>query len=439
MGKHAPAVIPFSCLPPKLPQDDDQHIGWVTITYRSVFLAITILIVLIGVGLYFAFPDQTKNKAHASMDWVLNLVGKVGGPTPAVRPQAGEQKANFTMIDGSVRVRKKNDNSFVTAGYNVPLEKGDVVQTGPEGMAKIVFADKTSYTVKPDSLIVIEENSTNEAQQTKVAVQVTTGTVDLATANYSSGSKCEVILAGATASLAPESSAQVRNESKKDNYEILMKTGTGAVKRGDETVQLNNFEKVTFKAEAKTMTKDKELQPPTLLDPGNMISVFTSGTATTVEFTWTPVTGAKGYKIRLAKNAYFTEMIGERAADIAQLRMPLSVGQYYWSVKSIDTRNKPSMESERFRFNVVPKSRDEILPLDVEEPHGHGRMVEIRGKTAPGARVIINGSEIPSVNLDGTFQYIIPSMMKPGDNMITVTAQNSKGETNNKTLKYTMQ
>ena len=34
-----------------------------------------------------------------------------------------------------------------------------MIQTGSEGMAKIVFNDGTNYTVKQDSLIVIEENS----------------------------------------------------------------------------------------------------------------------------------------------------------------------------------------------------------------------------------------------------------------------------------------
>ena len=34
-----------------------------------------------------------------------------------------------------------------------------MVQTGSEGMAKVVFNDGTNYTVKQDSLIVIEENS----------------------------------------------------------------------------------------------------------------------------------------------------------------------------------------------------------------------------------------------------------------------------------------
>ena len=69
------------------------------------------------------------------------------------------QQAHFTALDGTVRVKKGNGNSWVPADYNIPLEKGDVVQTGSEGMAKVVFNDGTSYTVKQDSLIVIEENS----------------------------------------------------------------------------------------------------------------------------------------------------------------------------------------------------------------------------------------------------------------------------------------
>ena len=88
-----------------------------------------------------------------------------------------------------MRVKKASSNSWVTADYNVPLEKGDVVQTGSEGMAKIVFGDGTNYTVKQDSLIVIEENSANDQQQTNVSVAVSTGTVDLTTATYVQGSK----------------------------------------------------------------------------------------------------------------------------------------------------------------------------------------------------------------------------------------------------------
>ena len=57
------------------------------------------------------------------------------------------QQAHITALDGTVRVKKSSSNSWINADYNVPLEKGDVVQTGSEGMAKIVFNDGTNYTV----------------------------------------------------------------------------------------------------------------------------------------------------------------------------------------------------------------------------------------------------------------------------------------------------
>ena len=66
-------------------------------------------------------------------------------------------------------------------------------------MAKVVFPDGTNYNLKQDSLIVIEENSANDSQQTNVAVQLTTGTVDLTTGTYTQGSKSQVIVAGAKA------------------------------------------------------------------------------------------------------------------------------------------------------------------------------------------------------------------------------------------------
>ena len=161
-----------------------------------------------------------------------------------IDPDLPGEQAHFTALDGTVKIKKSSSNSWTTADYNIPLEKGDVVQTGSEGMAKIVFNDGTNYTVKQDSLIVIEENSANDQQQTNVAVAVSTGTVDLSTAAYAQGSKSQVIVAGATASLAPESAAMVHNDPKSDQHEILVKKGTGEVARNGETVRLSDWEKV---------------------------------------------------------------------------------------------------------------------------------------------------------------------------------------------------
>src|SRR5439155_8880817 len=144
-------------------------------------------------------------------------------------PKSGNmQQAHITALDGTVRIKKASSNSWVRADYSVPLEKGDVIQTGSEGMAKIVFNDGTNYTVKQDSLIVIEENSANERQQTNVAVRVSPGMVDLQTGTYTQGSTSEVKMDGATTSFGPDSAARVSKDPKSQHEEVLVTKGSGS-------------------------------------------------------------------------------------------------------------------------------------------------------------------------------------------------------------------
>ena len=223
------------------------HVAWKTVTYRSVALAVLFALILLFVGMNFAFPQFTQKELKSVSNLGNSLLEAIAGAGSKVKSgSVSSQQAHITALDGTVRVKKANSNSWVTADYNVPLEKGDVVQTGSEGMAKIVFNDGTNYTVKQDSLIVIEENSANDQQQTNVSVAVSTGTVDLTTATYVQGSKSHVIVAGATASLAPDSAAMVHNDPKSDQHEILMKKGSGEISRNGEVVHLADWEKVAF-------------------------------------------------------------------------------------------------------------------------------------------------------------------------------------------------
>ena len=236
------------------------HVAWTTVTYRSI--ALLILAVCACVSCRHALYVSAVHASTASESRTMFPASCWNGCGHGARSGTGAvtaQQAHFTALDGTVRVKKGSGNTWTTADYNIPLEKGDVVQTGSEGMAKVVFNDGTSYTVKQDSLIVIEENSANDQQQTNVAVAVSTGTVDLSTATYSQGSKSQVIVAGATASLAPESAAQVHNDPKADQHEILMKKGTGEVTRNGETVKLANWEKVSFQGQRHTWRRQRRL------------------------------------------------------------------------------------------------------------------------------------------------------------------------------------
>ena len=312
------------------------QIAWKTVTYRSVILAGVSLLLIFLAGMRFAFPQFTESGLQTASKLSTSLLEKIAGSGGREKSSTmSSQQAHITALDGTVRIKKSNSNSWVTADYNVPLEKGDVVQTGSEGMAKIVFNDGTNYTVKQDSLITIQENSANENQQTNVAVAVSTGTVDLATATYVQGSKSQVIVAGATASLAPESAARVSNDPKADQHEILLKKGTGDIERNGETVHLTDWEKVTFQATATRMERIKEIGPPTPISPANMMPIFFSSASKPIEFSWTPMSDAAGYRLQLSRNPYFSSTIVDRKVNTADVMVSgLAQGAYYWMVQS---------------------------------------------------------------------------------------------------------
>ena len=418
------------------------HVAWTTITYRSVALLIMAGAVIFYFVVRFTFPQFTENTVKAGGNVVGKLLDHVAGMAPATGPGISTaQQAHFTALDGTVRVKKSNGNSWVTGDYSIPLEKGDVVQTGSEGMAKVVFNDGTSYTVKQDSLIVIEENSANDQQQTNVAVAVSTGTVDLSTATYSQGSKSQVIVAGATASLSPESAAQVHNDPKADHHEILMKKGTGEVSRNGETVKLANWEKVTFQGQQSHLEKAKEIGPPTPIAPANMAPLFSAGEATKdVEFSWTPMANAVGYRLRISRNPYFSSTLVYKKVNTAAVTVTsLGEGAYYWMVQSYDTAGKESVESEKNRFTIISKGKEtEAIELDLDPFIQHGHVIEVTGKTQTGARVMVNGSEVPIIGTDGQFHYFTPPL-PTGEAVITVTAQTAQGGVNTQQKKIIIQ
>ncbi|HSM85825.1 MAG TPA: hypothetical protein VLT16_06725 [Candidatus Limnocylindrales bacterium] len=410
------------------------QISYVTITYRSVLMGAMGVLSLAAIVMYFAFPETSNRLILSTQASMAKLLGKVGlTSTAASGPstEPGPQQAHFINIDGVVRVKKASSNTWVTADYGLALEKNDVVQTSGEGIARVRFADGTNYTVKPDSLIVIQENSVNESQQTKVAVQVTTGTVDLATASgMPRGSKSQVIVAGATATIAPESAAEVLNDPRNDQHEILVRKGGAEVARGSENIKVTQNEKVSFTNDSLRMVKTKEIQPPVLTDPKNGDNVLLDAKSRGVTLSWTPVDGVHAFNVRVARNQFFSGpmVVDQKNWPQAEVLLQgLEPGTYWWEVRSVGDNGKISAESERNKFTVVPYTGSGAkIPLAVEDWIQHGHVFEIKGRTEPGARVMVNGQEVAMIGADGTFHHFT-NPLPTGENWITVTAQNTKG------------
>jgi hypothetical protein len=221
-----------------------------------------------------------------------------------------------------------------------------------------------------------------------------------------------------------------------------MKKGAGEVTRNGETVKLANWEKVSFLAAEPHMEKAKVTGPPTPISPANMAPIFTEGEATKdVEFSWTPMTNASGYRLRISRNPYFSSTLVDKKVTTADVTVTsLGEGAYYWVVQSYEASSgKESVESEKNRFTVISKGKQtEAIDLEIDPFIQHGHVIEVGGKTQVGARVMVNGREVPMVTSDGTFHYFTPPLAT-GEAVITVTAQTAQGGVNTQQKKIIIQ
>lgn len=408
-------------------KQSDFQLDWTTITYRSIIMMVGAVTLAVLVVLYFIFPDQSHRVLAKSQNYAVNALNRIAGNhTTSDTPSNVPQQARFTSFDGTVRVKRVNSNTWVPADYSLPLEKGDVVQTMSEGIAKVAFADGSTYSIQPDSLITIEENTTNAQSQVQVAVRLQTGTFQLNTGDLNSTQ--QVRIDNATTTIGKDSALEAVNDRKKGAPAVLVTKGTGTFEINGEKTAVAPYERVQFNPDTGDVKKQKEIAPPVLLAPANMMPVFISGSSKGVEFSWTPVEGVQEYHIRISKNPYFSSVEKEAKVNSSDYKLSgLPEGKYYWVVQSVDEHGKESIASDTNGFSIVSKGNENVsLPLELLPFIQHGHVIEIKGKTEQGARVMVNGEQVPVVNDDGSFIYFTPPM-PAGQSVVTITAQNKIG------------
>jgi len=204
-------------------------------------------------------------------------------------------------------------------------------------------------------------------------------------------------------------------------------------------VRLTDFEKVSFQTESPKMVKEKEVGPPTLIAPANMAPLVALGPHP-VAFSWSPVEKQNTFHIRISRNPYFSSTVFDRVVKGTDVQVAgLSEGAYYWMVQTVAADGKQSVESEKNRFTVIAKAKQEpSITLELRPLVQHGHVIEVQGRTEPAARVMVNGQEVPIVTTDGSFHYFTPPLPN-GESLITVTAQNSRGGVNTQQKRVVIQ
>ena len=397
------------------------EVYWHAVSYRRLGIYGAVAAAVIFASVYLVTPGFYA----AVLKKVTSAVS--GSDTDAV-PLAMTQ-AKFVNLDGRVQIKKVNSVQWVEADLRTTLDKGDLIQTAADGAARITFADATSYTIKPDTLVTVEENNITRDQAT-TAVRINTGSVDLSTPNWTSpNSHAAVSIEDTVAQIRPNSRASVKSDPQTKETEITVASGSAEVQHGREKVELGQWQKANIPAGGSIMKSDV-LAPPDLSEPLNLAPIIVEvPRAASIHFEWRPVKDAVSYTLRISPTAMFTKMVKQTKVSGPSAEITgLDAGDYFWNVIAVDASKKTSEVSETFKFSIVAQGRTQEMMLEVGGTQLHGRVVEVFGKTEPGAALIINGQPVPSIGGDGAFRYFTEPL-EPGEHSIVIVGQNRRGGT----------
>jgi hypothetical protein len=124
-------------------------------------------------------------------------------------------------------------------------------------------------------------------------MRISTGSVDLATGNWSSpGSKAVVNVEDASAQLRQNSRASVKNDPDSNNHEIVVSTGSAEVQRGDEKIELTQWEPAL---NWRRHSASNVLAPPSLVEPLNLAPIINGSQDFSGAFLWKSVEDAVLY------------------------------------------------------------------------------------------------------------------------------------------------
>jgi len=408
-------------VPPQAPKIHSVEVYWHTVTYKTVALIVLLVVVIIVAGMYVTVPNWTEV--------VTKKLDKALGNAAEEAVATAQTQAKFVNLDGRVQVKKVNSVTWVDADYHTTLDKGDLIQTGSDGAARITFADGTEYTVNKETLITVEENNVTR-DHSNTAVRINTGAVDLATPTWTfRDAQAAVSVEDATAYMKQNSRATVKNDPTKNEREITVENGGAEVQRGNEKIELTQWQRASV-ATGSSIQVSNVLAPPGLVSPLNLAPIISENPQKAqIKFEWGAVDEAVGYTLRISSTTMFTKLVKEVKVSGPSAEVSgLEAGDYFWNVTASNAKKETSEYSETFKFTLVAQGKTQEMRLEIVSTQIHGRVAELIGKTEPGAALIINGQPVANIEPDGTFRHFTEPL-EPGQHTIAVIGSNRRGGT----------
>ncbi len=406
-------------------------VDWWLISVSTIKRSIIgFILFVVGFSIYFAL--------RMYLDHRTEIARAAAGDSDINRKP--EKSGYFLDLEGDIKVKKNGTFEWLPANKRMNLNTGDLVKTGDNSSAHILSFDGTEYTVKSQSLMMIQSSS--EDSQTKVrnvAIKLSSGAIDMSTAKRNqAGSSTELNSPTTSTRLGEMTQAGVTVNAESAKTSVQIYRGEGEIRSGGASMRLAPLESVTVSDGGAFESKVRILPPPDLIEPSNLKQIASPDLSKELVYiAWRQVEGAKSFRLLVSPTPLFSTPLVDfhmSGKDLSVRVAGLIVGTYFWKAYAVDQNGIEGRPSEVRRFRIIAQDQrvqkfDVVPPaLTVDEPRLSGNIALMRGRTEPGALLTINGEQV-DVESDGSFFHpaILPHS---GQNELVVIAQDASGNEN---------
>lgn len=340
--------------------------------------------------------------------------------------------AVFESVQGNVKTRGVGGLDWKTAVTRTSLRKSDLVRTYPSSSAEIKFFDDTRVTVRPDSLITIEETSRDpDSASSRVAWKVTSGEINYETAQR--GGSTEAVTPTFRLALEGNSAGTMRVGETGLTAVAQISGAANIETKSGEKIRLGANEGVSVDATGKAGAKQVLPSPPALDTPGKA-GLLSLDMDDAVVLSWSPSAGASTYRVRVEARAEGQgEVFNGDGLKTTSVNVPgIAAGDYTFRVAGLTQDGVQGKFSAPVAFKV---ERVEAAPtpvaatapmLVIEAFEARSNVIRLAGKTEPGARLTVNGAAV-AVQADGTFKEFVTLARRQGEQKVVIRSTAANG------------
>ena len=317
--------------------------------------------------------------------------------------------ARILSFEGEVRITRAATRETVIVNKETFVAAGDTIQTQADGKAIVQMVDGSVYTVRPNSTVIIRNNSSIFGGS-NVRVSLDDGQLNVRTDQQPENVENVVEMLDSETYLRSQTDASFNADADTKGGEIRISRGTVETNVGGSrtTLSENEFAAVN---DGRIASREKLMSPPRPASPtdGQQL-VDAGGSGVSVTLSWQDASDlpVQGYYLQLSRSPIFASdaiLVDRSSLTSREFRIAgLQPGTYYWRVKSMSRSGQSSEWNPHWKFTVVRRGSSPAIDVtgwNVERVGGN--VYILTGRTQPGMQVRSQGNQIFAAS-DGSFR-----------------------------------